>query len=43
MNDRPIRIDVAVRPLGATKPEGFRNKRKNKTIVETNNSSNYIF
>jgi RNA recognition motif-containing protein len=26
VNDRPIRIDVAVRPLGATKPEGFRNK-----------------
>lgn len=26
INDRPIRIDVAVRPLGATKNEGFRNK-----------------
>jgi hypothetical protein len=26
VNDRPIRIDVATRPLGATKPEGFRNK-----------------
>lgn len=28
INDRPIRIDVAVRPLGATKNEGFRNKCK---------------
>ncbi|CAF2824462.1 unnamed protein product [Rotaria sp. Silwood2] len=26
INDRPIRIDVAARPLGATKSEGFRNK-----------------
>ncbi|UJR21382.1 hypothetical protein I4U23_024474 [Adineta vaga] len=26
INDRPIRIDVAVRPLGAAKTEGFRNK-----------------
>ncbi|CAF0876301.1 unnamed protein product [Adineta ricciae] len=26
INDRPIRIDVAVRPLGATKSEGFRKK-----------------
>lgn len=26
INDRPIRIDVAVRPLNATKNEGFRNK-----------------
>ncbi|CAF4832561.1 unnamed protein product, partial [Rotaria magnacalcarata] len=28
INDRPIRIDVAARPLGAAKNEGFRNKRK---------------
>lgn len=27
VNDRPIRIDVAVRPLGASKNEGFRNKQ----------------
>ncbi|CAF5102396.1 unnamed protein product, partial [Rotaria socialis] len=26
INDQPIRIDVASRPLGATKAEGFRNK-----------------
>jgi hypothetical protein len=26
INDRPIRIDVASRPLGATKSEAFRNK-----------------
>ncbi|CAF1684233.1 unnamed protein product [Rotaria magnacalcarata] len=26
VNDQPIRIDVASRPLGATKTEGFRNK-----------------
>jgi len=28
VNDRPIRIDVASRPLGGNKSEGFRNKRK---------------
>lgn len=28
VNDQPIRIDVASRPLDSNKSEGFRNKRK---------------
>ncbi len=37
MNDRPLRIDVAARPLGATKAEGFRNKRKYLSVPDTKN------
>ena len=43
INDRPIRIDVAARTLGANKPEGFRNKRKDTSILSNNNESNFIF
>ncbi|CAF4866149.1 unnamed protein product, partial [Rotaria socialis] len=45
INDRPIRIDVAVRPLGGAKNEGFRNKpgfesHDNRRVQSGNNNDN---